>query len=113
MDDLRYRLRRLEQSIMELKRGGSNRFSRPRSATNRRTVVVSPAVRTRPTSGVPTSPGGKGMDGEQGLAVNMSTMERRHTKLKGQLDKMERMLMTLVPHDQRDGGYDTSDEDSD
>ncbi|XP_041462756.1 transient receptor potential cation channel subfamily A member 1 homolog isoform X2 [Lytechinus variegatus] len=121
MNDLRHRLRLLEKSILELKRGGSRRYTTSRRNSYRRVTTRRRTVRpqhgaTSPTGSCTPRHDGEGLKpgagGEQELLdVEFAKMEEQQIKLKGQLDKMERMLKTLVTPEQLAAEYDDDDDD--
>ncbi|XP_030851347.1 transient receptor potential cation channel subfamily A member 1 homolog isoform X2 [Strongylocentrotus purpuratus] len=120
MNDLRHRLRLLEKSILELKRGGSRRYDNTRRGsrrmTTRRRTVRAPHGATSPGGSCTPRHDGEGLKpgdgGEQELlGVEVVKMEEQQFKLKGQLGKMERMLKTLVTPEQLAAEYDDDDDD--
>lgn len=124
MNDLRHRLRLLEKSILELKRGGSRRYENSRRDSRRGSRRLTTRRRTVRAPHGAASPGGScaprhdgeglkpGDGGEQDLlGVEVVKMEEQQFKLKGQLGKMERMLKTLVTPEQLAAEYDDDDDD--
>ncbi|XP_071497216.1 transient receptor potential cation channel subfamily A member 1 homolog [Diadema antillarum] len=114
IDDLRHRLRLLEKSILELRRSGSRYSRRTPHASFRRTLARSAGVSPAKASTKNREKERDGRSEDAGeLGLNLEKMEKRQSKLQEQLDKMQRMLKTLVPADKRPVLDDDDDDDDD